>query len=172
VKKSFRILWYWQGNDAGVYAWCDTPVTHVYNEPRPYYRCNSGEIMSKTIATENAPAAIGPYVQGVDLGSMIITSGQIPVDPKTGSVPEDVSAQARQSLENVKAIVEAAGLNVGDIVKTTVFVKDLNDFATVNATYEAFFTEHNATFPARSCVEVARLPKDVKIEIEAIAVRR
>ena len=120
--------------------------------------------MSKTIATENAPAAIGPYVQGVDLGSMVITSGQIPVDPKTGA--------ARQSLENVQAIVEAAGLKVGDIVKTTVFVKDLNDFATVNATYEAFFTEHNATFPARSCVEVARLPKDVKIEIEAIAVRR
>ncbi len=106
--------------------------------------------MSKTIATENAPAAIGPYVQGVDLGSMVITSGQIPVDPKTGAVAEDVSAQARQSLENVKAIVEAAGLKVGDIVKTTVFVKDLNDFATVNATYEAFFTEHNATFPARS----------------------
>ena len=106
--------------------------------------------MSKTIATENAPAAIGPYVQGVDLGNMIITSGQIPVNPKTGEV----------------------GLKVGDIVKTTVFVKDLNDFATVNATYEAFFTEHNATFPARSCVEVARLPKDVKIEIEAIAVRR
>ncbi|VEB51034.1 Endoribonuclease L-PSP [Salmonella enterica subsp. enterica] len=84
--------------------------------------------MSKTIATENAPAAIGPYVQGVDLGSMVITSGQIPVDPKTGAVAEDVSAQARQSLENVKAIVEAAGLKVGDIVKTTVFVKDLNDF--------------------------------------------
>ena len=117
--------------------------------------------MSKTIATENAPAAIGPYVQGVDLGNMIITSGQIPVNPKTGEVPADVAAQARQSLDNVKAIV-----------KTTVFVKDLNDFATVNATYEAFFTEHNATFPARSCVEVARLPKDVKIEIEAIAVRR
>ena len=116
--------------------------------------------MSKTIATENAPAAIGPYVQGVDLGNMIITSGQIPVNPKTGEVPADVAAQARQSLDNVKAIVEAAGL------------KDLNDFATVNATYEAFFTEHNATFPARSCVEVARLPKDVKIEIEAIAVRR
>ncbi|MGT8636812.1 leucyl aminopeptidase [Escherichia coli] len=111
--------------------------------------------MSKTIATENAPAAIGPYVQGVDLGNMIITSGQIPVNPKTGEVPADVAAQARQSLDNVKAIVEAAGLKVGDIVKTTVFVKDLNDFATVNATYEAFFTEHNATFPARSCVEVA-----------------
>ena len=105
--------------------------------------------MSKTIATENAPAAIGPYVQGVDLGNMIITSGQIPVNPKTGEVPADVAAQARQSLDNVKAIVEAAGLKVGDIVKTTVFVKDLNDFATVNATYEAFFTEHNATFPAR-----------------------
>ena len=125
--------------------------------------------MSKVLATENAPAAIGPYVQGVDLGSMIITAGQIPVNPKTGAVPEDVAAQ---SLENVQAIVESAGLKVGDIVKTTVFVKDLNDFATVNATYEAFFTEHNATFPARSCVEVARLPKDVKIEIEAIAVRR
>lgn len=128
--------------------------------------------MTKIIATENAPAAIGPYVQAVDLGSMILTSGQIPVDPQTGSVPDDIAAQARQSLENVKAIVEAAGLKVGDIVKTTVFVKDLNDFATVNATYEAFFNEHQAAFPARSCVEVARLPKDVKIEIEAIAVRR
>lgn len=106
--------------------------------------------MSRNISTEHAPAAIGPYVQGVDLGSMIITSGQIPVDPKTGTV---------------------AGLSVADIVKTTVFVKDLNDFATVNAAYEAFFSEHRAPFPARSCVEVARLPKDVKIEIEAIAVR-
>ncbi len=83
--------------------------------------------MSKTIATENAPAAIGPYVQGVDLGNMIITSGQIPVNPKTGEVPADVAAQARQSLDNVKAIVEAAGLKVGDIVKTTVFVKDVDD---------------------------------------------
>ena len=128
--------------------------------------------MSREISTENAPAAIGPYVQGVDLGSMIITSGQIPVDPKTGAVAEDVAAQARQSLENVQAIVEAAGLQVSDIVKTTVFVKDLNDFGTVNAAYEAFFSEQGAPFPARSCVEVARLPKDVKIEIEAIAVRR
>ncbi|MBN5449717.1 2-iminobutanoate/2-iminopropanoate deaminase [Serratia marcescens] len=128
--------------------------------------------MSRNISTELAPAAIGPYVQGVDLGSMIITSGQIPVDPKTGAVADDVAAQTRQSLENVKAIVEAAGLIVADIVKTTVFVKDLNDFATVNAAYETFFTEHSAPFPARSCVEVARLPKDVKIEIEAIAVRR
>ncbi|WP_291970988.1 2-iminobutanoate/2-iminopropanoate deaminase [Candidatus Symbiopectobacterium sp.] len=128
--------------------------------------------MSRSISTEHAPAAIGPYVQGVDLCSMIITSGQIPVNPKSGLIAEDIVAQTRQSLENVQAIVEAAGLKVADIVKTTVFVKDLQDFATVNATYEAFFTQHQAPFPARSCVEVARLPKDVKIEIEAIAVRR
>ncbi|RWR01472.1 endoribonuclease L-PSP [[Pantoea] beijingensis] len=127
--------------------------------------------MSREISTDKAPAAIGPYVQAVDLGSMIITSGQIPVDPKTGTVPDDIAAQTRQSLDNVQAIVEAAGLKVADIVKTTVFVKDLNDFASVNATYDAFFTEHQASFPARSCVEVARLPKDVKIEIEAIAIR-
>ena len=124
------------------------------------------------INTPNAPAAIGPYVQGVNLGSMVITSGQLPVNPQDGSMSDDIAVQARQSLENVKAIVEAAGLSVGNIVKTTVFVKDLNNFAVINAAYEAFFTEHNATFPARSCVEVARLPKDVKIEIEAIAVRR
>ena len=129
--------------------------------------------MSKKIQTPNAPAAIGPYSQAVQAGGTIYVSGQLPINPATGEFAgADIRAQARQSLDNVKAIVEAAGLKVGDIVKTTVFVKDLNDFATVNATYEAFFTEHNATFPARSCVEVARLPKDVKIEIEAIAVRR
>lgn len=127
--------------------------------------------MSYEIQTENAPAAIGPYVQGVDLGNMIITSGQIPVDPKTGEIAADIIAQTTQSLENIQAIVEKAGLNVANIVKTTVFVKDLNDFASVNATYEAFFNKHNAPYPARSCVEVARLPKDVRIEIEAIAIR-
>ena len=94
--------------------------------------------MTKVIATENAPAAIGPYVQAVDLGNMVMTSGQIPVDPKTGAVADDVKAQARQSLNNIKAIIEQAGLKVTDIVKTTVFVKDLNDFATVNAEYAAF----------------------------------
>ncbi|MEQ6969754.1 2-iminobutanoate/2-iminopropanoate deaminase [Pectobacterium polaris] len=128
--------------------------------------------MSRIISTEHAPAAIGPYVQGVDLGSMIFTSGQIPVNPKSGLVADNITAQTRQSLENVQAIVEAAGLKVSDIVKMTVFVKDLHDFTLVNTTYEAFFNEHSAPFPARSCVEVARLPKDVKIEIEAIAVRR
>lgn len=124
------------------------------------------------INTPNAPAAIGPYVQGVNLGSMVITSGQLPVNPQDGSMSDDIAVQARQSLENVKAIVEAAGLTVGNIVKTTVFVKDLNNFATINAAYEAFFTEHNASFPARSCVEVARLPKDAGVEIEVIAVPR
>ena len=124
------------------------------------------------INTPNAPAAIGPYVQGVNLGSMVITSGQLPVNPQDGSMSDDIVVQARQSLENVKAIVEAAGLSVGNIVKTTVFVKDLNNFAAINAVYEAFFTEHNATFPARSCVEVARLPKDAGVEIEVIAVPR
>ena len=110
------------------------------------------------ITTADAPAAIGPYVQGVNLGAMTITSGQLPINPLDGTMPEDIAEQARQSLENVKAIVEAAGLTVGQIVKTTVFVKDLADFAAINAAYEAFFIEHQAAFPARSCVEVARLP--------------
>jgi 2-iminobutanoate/2-iminopropanoate deaminase len=129
--------------------------------------------MTKVLHTENAPAAIGPYVQGVDLGSMVMTSGQIPLVPETGECPEDISAQARQSLENVKAVIESSGLTVSDIVKMTVFVKDLNDFGAVNEVYGAFFDEHKvANYPARSCVEVARLPKDVGIEIEAIAVRK
>ncbi|ARR48367.1 RidA family protein [Photobacterium damselae] len=128
--------------------------------------------MTKVLHTDNAPAAIGPYVQGVDLGNMVLTSGQIPVNPATGEVPEAIAEQARQSLDNVKAVVEASGLQVSDIVKMTVFVKDLNDFAAVNEVYGNFFDEHNAPYPARSCVEVARLPKDVKIEIEAIAVRK
>lgn len=129
--------------------------------------------MTKVLHTELAPAAIGPYVQGVDLGSMVMTSGQIPVNPVTGEVSDDIAVQARQSLDNVKAVVESSGLTVSDIVKMTVFVKDLNDFATVNEAYGKFFDEHKvANYPARSCVEVARLPKDVGIEIEAIAVRK
>ncbi|MBD1574468.1 RidA family protein [Vibrio sp. S17_S38] len=128
--------------------------------------------MTKVLHTDAAPAAIGPYVQGVDLGNMVMTSGQIPVNPVTGEVPSDIKAQARQSLDNVKAVIESSGLTVTDIVKMTVFVKDLNDFVAVNEVYGAFFDEHKvANYPARSCVEVARLPKDVGIEIEAIAVR-
>ncbi|MGF1804474.1 RidA family protein [Aliivibrio sifiae] len=129
--------------------------------------------MTKVLHTDNAPAAIGPYIQGVDLGNMVLTSGQIPVNPATGEISDDIAEQARQSLENVKAVVESSGLTVSDIVKMTVFVKDLNDFGTVNEVYGNFFDEHKvANYPARSCVEVARLPKDVGIEIEAIAVRK
>ncbi|MBV7388199.1 RidA family protein [Pasteurellaceae bacterium TAE3-ERU1] len=128
--------------------------------------------MSNVIHTDNAPAAIGPYVQAYDLGNLVITSGQIPVNPQTGEVPDCIKAQTRQSLENVKAIIEQAGLAVKDIIKTTVFVKNMDDFATVNAEYQAFFQENqHPSYPARSCVEVARLPKDVGVEIEVIAVR-
>ena len=128
--------------------------------------------MSHILKTEHAPAAIGPYSQGVDLGNIVITSGQIPVDPATGTVSDNIEVQTRTSLMNVKAVVEAAGLKVTDIVKTTVFVKDMNDFAKINAVYGAFFDEFNVPYPARSCVEVARLPKDVGVEIEAIAWRK
>ncbi|ATL91790.1 MULTISPECIES: RidA family protein [Aeromonas] len=129
--------------------------------------------MRQVISTKAAPGAIGPYVQGVTLsnvtGNMIYTSGQIPLDPVSGDIPETIEAQTLRSLQNVQAIVEAAGAQVRNIIKTTVFVSDLNDFAAVNQVYNDFFTEHDAMYPARSCVEVARLPKDVKIEIEAIA---
>ena len=129
--------------------------------------------MTKVLHTDSAPAAIGPYVQGVDLGNMVLTSGQIPVNPETGDVSSNIAEQALQSLNNVKAVVQASGLSVSDIVKMTVFVKDLNDFGTVNEVYGKFFDDHDvANYPARSCVEVARLPKDVGIEIEAIAVSK
>ena len=113
--------------------------------------------MKKIIETQRAPGAIGPYVQGVDLGSMVFTSGQIPVCPQTGEIPADVQDQARLSLENVKAIVVAAGLSVGDIIKMTVFITDLNDFATINEVYKQFFDEHQATYPTRSCVRSVSL---------------
>ncbi|KXI24039.1 RidA family protein [Photobacterium sanguinicancri] len=126
--------------------------------------------MTTTIASDQAPAAIGPYVQAKKFGNMLITSGQLPINHETKAMPEDVAEQALQSLMNVKAIVEEAGLTVGNIVKTTVFVKDLNDFAKVNEVYGAFFDKECGAYPARSCVEVARLPMDAKVEIEAIAV--
>lgn len=120
----------------------------------------------RIIATENAPGAIGPYSQAVQIGEVVYTSGQLPVNPATGLIPEDVKEQTKQSLENVKAILEAAGTSMDKVVKTTVFIKDMNDFAQVNEVYGQFFA---APFPARSCVEVARLPKDAKVEIEVIA---
>ena len=125
--------------------------------------------MRQVITTKAAPGAIGPYVQATRIGNILYTSGQIPLDPVSGDITEGIEAQTLRSLQNVKAIVEAAGGEVRNIFKTTVFVSDLNDFAAVNQVYNDFFTEHDAMYPARSCVEVARLPKDVKIEIEAIA---
>ena len=125
--------------------------------------------MKKIIATTAAPAAIGPYSQGIEGGSIVITSGQLPVDPVTGAFAEGgIAGQTRQSLTNVQAVMAQAGLTMENIIKTTVFLKDMNDFAAMNEVYATFFPENP---PARSAVEVARLPKDAMVEIEAIAVR-
>lgn len=123
--------------------------------------------MKKAIATNNAPSAIGPYAQGIDTGSFIFTSGQIPINPQTGEIPEGIVEQTKQSLNNVKAILEEAGLTMNNVVKSTVFLKNMNDFTEMNKVYESFFTD----YPARSAVEVARLPKDVLVEVEVIAIR-
>ncbi len=122
----------------------------------------------KTIHTDKAPAAIGPYSQAVETGGFVFASGQIPVDPATGQIPEGIEAQTKQALTNVKNLMEASGLSMENIVKTSVFIKNMDDFSTVNGIYESFF---DADYPARSCVEVARLPKDVLIEVEVIAAR-
>ena len=120
------------------------------------------------IATTNAPAAIGPYSQAVKAGNLLFVSGQIPLDPATGNLVEgDVTVQAQRVFENVKAILAEAGATFEDVVKTTVFLKDMNDFAAMNAVYASYYTEN---CPARSAVQVARLPKDVSVEIETIAV--
>ena len=123
--------------------------------------------MKEIIATTNAPGAIGPYSQAVKAGSLLFVSGQLPLDPETSTMPEDVAEQTKQSLTNAKAIVEAAGGTMADVVKTTVFLADMNDFAAMNAVYATFFPE--GACPARSAVQVARLPKDAKVEIEVIA---
>ena len=122
------------------------------------------------IATTNAPAAIGPYSQAIDCGSLLITSGQIPIDPATGNLVEgDITAQTRQSLTNVKAILEAAGLTMDNVAKTTVFLAHMSDFAAMNAVYAEFFTEGN--YPARSAVEVGALPKGALVEIETLCLK-
>ena len=124
--------------------------------------------MKQIIHTNNAPQAIGPYSQAVMANGTLYVSGQIPVVPATGAIISDkVEDQARQVLENVKAVVEAAGLTLDNVVKTTVFIKNMDDFAVINGIYSEYFKEN---CPARACVEVARLPKDVLIEMEAIAV--
>ena len=126
--------------------------------------------MKKIIATEKAPAAIGPYSQAIDCGTFLITSGQVPIDPATGElVPGGVTEQARQSLRNIKAILAQAGLTMDHVVKTTVFLQNMGDFAAMNAVYAEFFTE--GQYPARSAVEVAALPKGALVEIETICVK-
>ena len=121
----------------------------------------------KPIATPNAPGAIGPYSQGYAFGNLIITSGQIPVDPATGELPEGITAQAHQSCRNVKAILEAAGSDMSKVVKTTCFLADMADFAAFNAVYAEYFVSK----PARSCVAVKDIPKGCLCEIEAIAIQ-
>ena len=121
----------------------------------------------ETINAKNAPAAVGPYVHAVKAGETLYTSGQLGLIPATGELPEGVEAQAKQALENLKAVVEAAGLTLANVVKTTVFLADINDFAEINAIYADYFT---GEAPARSCVQVAALPKGALFEIEAIAV--
>ena len=124
--------------------------------------------MNKTvISTTNAPGAIGPYSQGWTVGDLVYTSGQIPVDPATGAVPEGIAAQAEQSCKNVGAILEAAGVTLNDVFKTTCFLADMGDFAAFNEVYAKYFTSK----PARSCVAVKDLPKGVLCEVEAIAVK-
>ncbi|MDN4495386.1 RidA family protein [Ureibacillus aquaedulcis] len=121
----------------------------------------------KTVSTTNAPAAIGPYAQGIVVNGIFYSSGQIPLTASGELVEGDIVAQTNQVFENLKAVLEAAGSSLDKVVKTTVFMGDMNDFAAMNETYANHFGNHK---PARSAVEVARLPKDVKVEIEVIAV--
>lgn len=125
--------------------------------------------MNNAISTPNAPAAIGPYSQGIQAGSTLFVSGQLPIAPATGAFAgEDIASQTRQSLTNIKNILAAAGASMNDVVKTTVMLKNIGDFAAMNAVYAEFFTE---PFPARAAYQVAALPKDALVEIECIAVK-
>lgn len=123
--------------------------------------------MKQVINTEKAPAAIGPYSQGIKASGIVITSGQLPIDPATGSMPEGIKAQTSQSMSNCKNVLAASGIGMEKVIKTTVFLSDMNNFASMNEVYATFF---EGACPARSAVEVARLPKDALVEIECIAV--
>ena len=122
--------------------------------------------MKKVVVTDKAPGAIGPYSQGINVGDMFFFSGQIPVNPLTGEMPEGIEAQVKQSLDNVKALLESQGMDFSNVIKTTVFLADMNDFATMNGIYATYFVE---PYPARSAVQVAKLPKGALVEIEVIA---
>lgn len=120
----------------------------------------------KVVSTEKAPAAIGPYSQAIITNGFVFASGQIPIIPETGALAEGLEAQAHQVFKNVTELLSAAGTDISRTVKTTVFIKDMNDFAAINTVYSQYFS---TPFPARSCVEVARLPKDVLLECEVVA---
>ncbi len=124
--------------------------------------------MQKIISTDKAPAAIGPYSQAVEINGFVFTSGVVPFVPKSGAIPEGIEAQANQAFSNLRNLIEASGCSMNQVVKTTVFIKNMEDFADINEIYKSYFAE---PFPARSCVEVARLPKDVLLEIEAIVAK-
>lgn len=125
--------------------------------------------MKTIISTEKAPKAIGPYSQAVEINGMIFTSGMIPINPEDGTLNTGtIEEQTRQAIGNLKALIEASGSSLSKVLKTTVFIKNMDDFAKVNEVYAEFFKDN---YPARSCVEVARLPKDVLIEIEAVAIK-
>ncbi|MED3998003.1 RidA family protein [Peribacillus frigoritolerans] len=121
----------------------------------------------EAIITKEAPKAIGPYSQGIKAGNIMYTSGQLPIDPETGEMPDNIEDQTRMSLENLKEVLEAAGSSLQQVIKTTVFLSDMNHFAVMNQVYGEFFSDN---YPARSAIEVARLPKDAFIEIEALAI--
>ncbi|MFZ5975254.1 MAG: RidA family protein [Bacillota bacterium] len=125
-------------------------------------------MQNTAVSTDKAPQAVGPYSQGIIAGNLVFISGQIPMDPETGSIKKgDITLQARQALKNLGAVLSAAGAAFSDVVKVTVFLTDMQDFPDVNNVYKTYFEE---PYPARSCVEVSSLPKDAMIEIEAIAV--
>ncbi len=124
--------------------------------------------MQKVISTDKAPSAIGPYSQAIEVNGMVFTSGVIPVNPATGEIPAGIEAQAAQAFANLTNLVEASGASMEKVIKTTVFIKEMNDFGKINEIYAKYFKE---PYPARSCVEVARLPKDVLLEIEAIVAK-
>lgn len=124
--------------------------------------------MREVINSKKAPAAIGPYSQAVKVNGFLFISGQLPMDPETMEIVDgDIQQQTKQSIENIKAILEEAGLNLNNVIKTTVFIKDMEDFSKINEVYGSYFNENK---PARACIEVARIPKDAGVEIEAIAI--
>ena len=124
--------------------------------------------MKQFVKTDRAPGAIGPYSQGIQTGNMYFFSGQLPLDPQTGVMPETIQEQTKQSLENIKGLLESQELSLADVVKTTVYLDNINDFAAMNDVYAEYFSE---PYPARSAIEVGKLPKDALVEIEVIAVK-